>query len=206
MEFVFVIKRQDLFDLATPHGFERLDKRELEGRYLSRIRAKGFFLERRFAERDASFKQVIPYCLVTAGGKILLLRRLTGQGEARLHHKLSIGVGGHINPEDLQGDVLRGGTMRELAEELEIDGEFRVEPVGVLNDDSTEVGSVHFGLVQKVTVDRGEVRVRERKLMEGSFVSPKELRELAREDETFETWSSFLIQDLDGILEDSMKG
>lgn len=202
MEFVFVIKRRDLFDRADPQGFQRLGERELEERYLRPIREKAFFLERRHAERDSSFKQVIPYCLVTSEGKILLLRRLKGQGESRLHDMLSIGVGGHINPEDRDGDVLRGGTMRELREELEIDGEFRIDPVGILNDDSTEVGSVHFGLVQKVTVSRGAVRVRERKLMEGSFVIPGELRDLAREDGAFETWSRFLIQDLDGILKD----
>lgn len=197
MEFVYVVKRSQLFDLAYPQGFQRLSGSELDRHFLSRIRERGFFVERRHAERDSSLKQIIPYCVVKQGEKILLLRRLGKQGEARLHKKLSIGVGGHINPIDHQGDILAAGTKREIEEELEIRGPYRVEPIGIINDDATEVGSVHFGLVQTVTVAEGDVGIREKDMMEGNFVPPSELRALSREEGAFESWSQFLIEKLD---------
>ena len=111
MEFVYVVKRYDLFDLSFPHGFAGLDDgpdRRGHSRqfatWTGRIREKGFFVERRWAEHDSSFKQVIPYTVVTHGDEVLLLKRLEQGGEARLHGKLSIGVGGHINPVDGDGN------------------------------------------------------------------------------------------------------
>lgn len=200
MEFIFVVKRTELFDLAYPQGFQRLADSELESRYLDRIRKRGFFVERRFAEQDSTLKQIIPYCVVCRGEKILLLRRLSGQGEKRLHNKLSIGVGGHINPQDGDGEVLERGTQRELQEELEIRGSFKTEPVGIINDDASDVGSVHFGIVQKVSILNGDVQIREKEMMEGNFVSLAELRTMEKEKESFESWSSYLLRDLDSLL------
>ena len=200
MEFVYVIKRSDLFDLSYPQGFQPLHVKELEKNYLSKIREKGFFLERKFAEQDSSFKQIIPYCMVEQEDKILLLRRLSGQGENRLHNKLSIGVGGHINPQDSdEGDVLQQGSLRELEEELILEGDYQIEPIGIINDDSTEVGSVHFGLVQRISLHKGSAQIREKDLMEGSFNTRDELKKLMSEGKNFESWSQFLIQQLDKI-------
>ena len=118
MEFVFVVKRYDLFDLEFPHGFQTADEAGLP-ELLSRAREKGFFVERRYTETDSSFKQIIPYCLVTCGDSVFLLRRTKKGGEARLHGRLSVGVGGHINPVDEEvGDVVEAGAERELDEEI----------------------------------------------------------------------------------------
>ena len=114
MEFVYVVKRYDLFERSFPHGLELLGaaaRAPLE----QRIRAHGFFVERRHAELDSSFKQVIPYCLVVRRGEVFLMRRLAGGGEARLHGKRTVGVGGHINPVDGMGagdDVVAEGLRR----------------------------------------------------------------------------------------------
>jgi predicted NUDIX family phosphoesterase len=198
MEFVYVVKRGDLFERRFPHGLEVLDDAGMADA-LARIRSRGFFVERRHAETDASMKQIIPYCVVARGGDVFLTRRTNKGGDARLFGKRSIGVGGHVNPVD-GADVLGLALRREIEEELEIDGPRTVRAVGFLNDDSTDVGSVHFGLVNVVRVE-GDVRVRETDNLVGGFVAGEELRRLcAAERATFETWSALLIDRLADVL------
>src|SRR5688572_9668213 len=101
MEFVFVVERARLFDLSYPHGFvPAAADRDAAADRIARIRRHGFFVERRAAEQNSAWKQIIPYVVVRRGESILLLERKKKQGEVRLHGKLSIGVGGHINPVD----------------------------------------------------------------------------------------------------------
>jgi predicted NUDIX family phosphoesterase len=205
MEFVFVVKRSELFDLSFPHGFvPRLagDPQDRVASWTRRIRERGFFVERRWAEKDSSLKQIIPYTLLVHGDEIFLLRRLGKGGEARLHGKLSLGVGGHINPVDLQGaDVLDAGCRRELEEEVTIRAPYSLATVGVINDDSSDVGSVHFGLVNVARCETTEVAVRETEVLEGSFVSRAALREMAgAQRERFETWSALIVDRLDEAL------
>jgi predicted NUDIX family phosphoesterase len=210
MEFVYVVKRYELFDLSFPHGFLHRgeDPRQVE-RYLDRIRERGFFLERRRAERDSSFKQVIPYGIVTHGEEALLLHRFSTQAESRLHDKLSIGVGGHINPADgggggessQDGDLLDAGMRRELLEELVIDGEWSHGVVGVINDESNDVGSVHFGVVCRVRLESRGARVRESDKMDGEFLSVSALRETwIGKRSRFESWSDLILGKLDLVF------
>jgi predicted NUDIX family phosphoesterase len=175
-------------------------------------------VERRHAELDPSLKQIIPYCVVLDATKreadppALRLRRLPKQGEKRLHDKLSIGIGGHLNPVD-QGNparegaargapsasVLDEGVLRELSEELEIryvgSKAAPPEPLGVLNDDSTPVGSVHFGIVYALAVS-GDTTIREKDHMTGDWVPWSRLREEAEAGAKFESWSSILLRSL----------
>jgi predicted NUDIX family phosphoesterase len=197
MEFVYVVKRYDLFDLEFPHGFLTAEEAGLP-RILERARERGFFVERRHAETDSSMKQIIPYCVVTCDDSIFLLRRTSKGGEARLHGLLSVGVGGHINPVDEEvGDVVEAGADRELAEEVIVEAPARREAIGVINDDATPVGAVHFGIVYRVEVEEPRVRVRETDQLEGEFVARAALREmLVSERDRFETWSSLTLDRL----------
>ena len=219
MEFVYVVKRYDLFDLSFPHGFtgEGPGEAARVAEWTARIRAKGFFVERRWAEADSSFKQVIPYTVVTHGvgadERVLLLERKAAGGEVRLHGKLSIGVGGHINPVDgpvdgqaagqeAEADVLDAGCRRELEEELNFDTSYEVHAVGAINDESGDVGSVHFGLVNVARCATPAVAIRETDMLEGRFVALDELERLAAEEGgRFETWSALIVPHLRGILE-----
>jgi predicted NUDIX family phosphoesterase len=203
MEFVYVVKRGELFERRFPHGLEVLDAAAMAD-VLSRIRTRGFFVERRHAETDATMKQIIPYCVVARGGDVFLTRRTQKGGDARLFGKRSIGIGGHVNPVDgasvVGADVLALGLRREVEEELEIDGAWTVHAVGFLNDDSTDVGSVHFGLVHVVRVE-GDVRVRETDNLVGGFTPAADLARLCRDERaTFETWSALLVDRLDDVL------
>ena len=203
MEFVYVVKRYDLFALHFPHGF--ITGQEPNGwardGLLQRIRERGFFLERRKAEEDSGFKQIIPYCVVRHGGDLFLLRRLPTQGEKRLHNKLSIGVGGHINPVDREGDLLDLGCERELAEEVAIPGKIKKRVVGFINDDATAVGSVHFGVVYRVDLPDREVEVREKGMMEGALTPVSEVRRMAAGGADFETWSALVLARIDEVLQ-----
>jgi predicted NUDIX family phosphoesterase len=198
VEFVYVVKRRELFERGFPHGLEILAEAEMSA-LVGRIRARGFFVERRHAETDASLKQVIPYCVVARGAEVFLTRRSSKGGDARLFGKRSIGVGGHINPVD-GADVLGLGLAREIEEELAIEGPWDARPAGVINDDSTDVGSVHVGLVHVVRVE-ADVRVRETETLTGGFVPAEELARLCRDErDTFETWSALLVDRLPDVL------
>jgi len=203
MEFVFVVPRGDLFPAFYPHGLVPFSDDGERKETLSRFREKGYFMERGRAEQDLNFKQVIPYTMVMRDDSIFLLRRLSKGGEERLHGKLSIGVGGHINPEDRptpEDDPIAAGTARELAEEMAIQNPGKLRAVGLLNDDSNAVGAVHVGLVQ-VLETSGEVHVREEDVLDGEFVTIAELKAMHTDGKEFETWSSILIERLDEILQ-----
>lgn len=205
MEFVYVVPREELFPDSTPQGLSPFGRSFPLGGFRDRVARHGFFVERGYAERTPSLKQVIPYsvALTPDTGSVLLMKRLRGGGEQRLHDKLSIGVGGHINPEDLEGsderDPILAGTRREIEEELLVDGTYRIQPVGLLNDDSNPVGAVHVGLVQ-ILIVQGSVRIREQDLLEGRMATPRELAVLRAQGADFESWSSIIIDELDGIL------
>jgi predicted NUDIX family phosphoesterase len=201
MEFVFVIPRERLFPNCYPQGFQAFGEACRLEAFEETVLAHGFFVEREHAERNPAWKQVIPYTVVRrADGDILVMRRLKKGGEGRLHGKLSIGVGGHINPEDAasseHANPLVGGTWRELAEELVLEGRSELEPLGLINDDSNPVGAVHVGLAQMLTIE-GSVRIREDEILEGELLAPDRLAALRDEGADFETWSSILIDHLD---------
>lgn len=155
-------------------------------------------------EQDPSFKQLIPYVLFRfrrAEGETDLFAycRGSGQGEARLHRKRSVGIGGHISSEDVLTDnltdVYREGLRRELAEEVQIATEYTESCVGIINDDQTDVGRVHLGIVHLFDVLAPHVVAREDDIADGRFVSIDEL--LAQRDQ-FETWSQICLDALFG--------
>src|SRR4051794_38952355 len=85
---------------------------------LDALRQDGSFRARDEAEQDPSWKQVIPYVVLRDGERLFLMRRTRAGGDARLHDRYSIGVGGHINPQD---EDVAGGLLREWSEEIEAD-------------------------------------------------------------------------------------
>jgi len=142
-ELVLVVRRELLFPDGAWHGVKRVDYAEYE----QLIRQNQEFLPRARMETDARYKQIIPYLIFTHNGSYFVMQRLAQATEQRLKNKMSLGIGGHINPEDLAGATLVDWARREFAEEVEFNGSFTVEPLGVLNDDSNDVGRVHIGFV-----------------------------------------------------------
>lgn len=213
MEFVLVVPRRELFADCFPQGFVPFENASEVEAFRTLVRERGFFIERARAETDPDLKQIIPYTMVVRAcaeertNEVLLLRRLARGGEARLHDKLSIGVGGHINPIDAgtnaleRASVLAACTRRELDEELVLFGEPVLDEVGLLNDDSNPVGAVHLGLVQVARVS-GDVEVREKDVLEGDFASPARLAELQSAGANYETWSARLVEKLPDLVQE----
>lgn len=174
------------------------------------VREHGFFVERSYAEHTPTMKQVIPYTLVMRGSDILLLQRTKGGGDARLHDKLTIGVGGHVNPIDAVGsgegetrvsDPLPAATRREvMEEELHVTGETHLVPVGLINDDTNAVGAVHVGFVQVLYLLGGDATIRETDQLKGEFVPVAELVQRLDAGANFETWSGLIVPHIDRIL------
>lgn len=167
-------------------------------RLAAAIQRHGMYEDRPIAEEDPSRKQVIPYVVVRDKGRIFLMERTDAGGDPRLHRKASIGVGGHLNPVDRGADPLDAGLRREWAEELEAAWEPEFQLVGLLNDDTNPVGSVHIGVVFTVEAGGRPVDVREHDKLSGRMVEPDALRSAW---DRMETWSQLVAGELLGIGE-----
>ncbi len=162
------------------------------GEALAVVARDGHFMRRGDAEEDPGHKQVIPYLVLRDGTRWFLMRRTRAGGDARLHDLYSIGVGGHLNPGD--GDVA-GGLVREWREEVEAAFVPDFAAVGLLNDDSTEVGAVHIGFVFVADAAGREVAIRETEKLSGSFVETVEVEAVR---DRLETWSRLVFDALTG--------
>lgn len=152
------------------------------------IAAKHLFIDRPIAEVSPAYRQIIPYVLIRNGDTYLVLKRTTKQTEARLHHKLSVGIGGHINP----GHSLLDGLRKELDEEVQIHANYEMEFIGIINDDTTDVGRVHLGAAYVLDVGTRDVAVKETEKMSGEWMSRNALRE-ARS--AMESWSQIIYDE-----------
>jgi predicted NUDIX family phosphoesterase len=152
-------------------------------------------LRRGDAEENPEFKQPIPYCVLKRGNEVFVYERLQGGGEVRLHNKLSMGVGGHMNQFEVKDfyEQLSVNLERELEEELHIDGErLSLETIGLINDDEDEVGKVHIGLLVIAELkEDANVTVRETDQLKGSWFKVEELFESETYDR-LENWSKFV--------------
>jgi len=198
-EQVLVVQRK-VFEEAGAFNGLALDTQK----YLNKLFAPGVprFMPRPQAEKDPSFKQLIPYVIMTCNGKYLSYVRGKRAGETRLVAKRSIGIGGHINPTDdmpLFGnfyDTYLAAVQREVAEEVSIETKYEDKVVALLNDDSNEVGQVHLGIVHLWTLDEPKVSRKEQMITQMGFMSIPELREVR---DTMETWSQLCLDGLANI-------
>ncbi len=155
------------------------------------------YMDRELAEESPQFKQIIAYAIFCYQGKVLAYSRTSKGGEARLHDKMSLGIGGHINPVDGLADNVEtylAGVEREIREEISFSGEAKQELYAVINEDTNEVGSVHFGVVHRFELDSPDVKPLEKKLASMEFRSLDELAGPLYE--RLETWSAICVDAL----------
>jgi len=159
---------------------------------------------RREVEQDPGFKQLIPYVIFRHTDdqrrvNVFQYTRGTGMGEGRLHRKRSVGIGGHISAIDddpnINASPYEEGMRRELAEEVEIHTPYTAKCVGLINDDQTDVGRVHLGVVHLFDVQRPAVRSRETDILESGFLS---VADILQDLNGFETWSQICMKALFG--------
>jgi len=197
-ERVLCFERKLLEDLGVFQGLS-LDVEK----YLPVVTASKNILyrNRSEAELDRRYKQLIPYVLIICNGKILRYRRGKGGGEKRLHGFYSVGVGGHISEEDnglfAEAVGYHDSMRRELMEEVAIEGAKDVA-VALINDDSSDVGYVHFGVVHVLEVSNEDVAGNRSGILAPEFVP---IADATRDLSEYESWSKFCLEQLTVLLD-----
>jgi predicted NUDIX family phosphoesterase len=198
-ENILVIRRRLFDELGSFQGLNFGPEK-----YLKAILSRGsnFFIPRPEAETNPAYKQIIPYALIVFERTVLHYVRGKKAGEQRLVAKGSIGIGGHMNETDeslfaMDEQAYRAGVEREVNEEIKIDTPFEDRIVALLNDDSTEVGRVHLGIVHIFKLKEPNVQKREAMITGLTFLTKEEL--MARR-ESLETWSQICIDSLERLL------
>lgn len=182
------------------------------------------FVDRWMAEQDATILQLIPYIVLMKNDKKIFSYQRKGGGEKRLDGLCSIGIGGHINPQDrrrprgpsgqsksssdiIGWDTVKQGAIRETVEELEIDGTFvreNLKMVGTLyapisadgasGKPGPTAGQVHLGIVFVLPLADTIVKVREAENLINSRFIARPIDLLK-----YERWSQLLWQNIDII-------
>jgi predicted NUDIX family phosphoesterase len=201
-EHILVVRRTHLFTAPDAwHGLKELNF----DHYMHIIDHRKEFHPRSIMETNPTYKQIIPYLIFTHDDKYFLMQRKSDASETRLRNKLTLGIGGHIREEDLKRDlsaVLRQAqdergakdslvvwAMREFHEEVNYAGNLTVKPLGIINDDSNDVGKVHIGFALLLCGDSSEISVKS-ELKSGELVS---LDDCIIQKESMESWSQFVV-------------
>ena len=194
-EHVLCVRREELFPDGAWYGFiaEGLE------RYQKVIREQSFFMPRAEVEEDPAYQQIIPYVVFRHEDRYFLTHRLRRSSERRLRHLYSLGVGGHINPEDVDGaaDPIDAGLRREWEEEVVYAGNFQYRLSGAINDETTPVGRVHVGLIFLVDGDRPDIAIREVDKLAGTLLPLDAMRSYYLD---MESWSQLIFDYLTRVL------
>src|SRR5213075_3006007 len=198
-ENVLVIRRNLFEQLGSFQGLNFEPEKYLN---LLLSRGNNFFFPRAQAENDPAYKQIIPYVLLAFQDRVLHYVRGKKAGEQRLVAKGSIGIGGHMNESDeslfaWDEQAYRAGVEREVNEEIKIDTQLEDRIVALLNDDTTEVGRVHLGIVHVFRLAEPKVQKREAMITNLSFLDRAQLVALR---DNLETWSQLCVDSLDRLL------
>lgn len=187
-EQIMVIKRSTLLGTQEWQGL-KCDSLE---HYLNQIRTNHEFMPRTPMESDPTYKQIIPYLIFTHKNRYFLMQRQAHATEQRLKNKMSLGIGGHLRQEDINGDDFFGWAQREFHEEVCYDGTLSMRFLGLLNDNSNAVGQVHIGLVMILEGDSNKISVKS-ELKNGTLVS---IDECSLHYDNLESWSQIVFQTL----------
>ncbi len=188
-ESILVVKREYLIrEDEDWHGI-RVD---YTNRYLNIINTKKEFMIRSLAENDPGYKQIIPYLVFIHEERIFVMQRTAQASETRLQNKYTIGIGGHIRYEDIKCNDIFAWANREFHEEVSYHDTLTIETLGLLNDDTNEVGRVHMGFVFLLHGTTDEISIKS-ELKSGTFMS---LDECVAMLPHFESWSQIVLQAL----------
>ncbi len=196
-QMVLVSRREVFHRLGMFQGYN-LNVEEYASILLDPL--NNLFMDRDLAECDNSYKQLIPYIVLRFGNSVFSYVRGKKSSESRLVAQRSIGVGGHIEPNDQNlfssdRDMYLEAARREVNEEVKLDTMYCEKVVALINDDSTEVGKVHLGIMHIWDVAEPKVMKREGLITQAGFVAIAELKKYVDE---LETWSRIALQ----VMED----
>ncbi len=136
--------------------------------------------DRRTCETDETLRQLLPYVVVQDQASRVFLYSRGGSGdEDRLHAKLSIGVGGHVDgmPGELGlAQYLDREAMREIKEEIGVFPLAAPYFSALLVDNTNAVGRVHLGILGACRIEDSNAIVQEEGCIEnGRWVTKEEL-------------------------------
>jgi len=184
-ESILVIKRDILFKDGVFQGLKLTDM----DNYRDLIKTHQEFLPRLLMEVDYAYKQIIPYLVFTHDNRYFLMQRHAKASETRLQNKFSLGIGGHIYQKDMQTDDIYAWAKREFHEEINYSSSFtKIESIGILNDDSNDVGRVHVGLILLLHGNSPNISIKS-ELASGRLVS---LQECETHRPHLESWSKIV--------------
>ena len=185
-EQILVIKRTTLFD--NQPAWNGINNKNIES-IVAIIADHQEYMMRSLAETDFSYKQIIPYMIFTFEDKYFVMQRKATASEQRLAGKLSLGIGGHMNQEDMHGKTIFDWAQREFEEEVSYTGNLKIKTLGILNDDSNDVGKVHVGLVLLLEGDNDQIFIKSEH-KNGNLMTKQECLEKL---ELFESWSQLIL-------------
>lgn len=191
VESILVVKRSLLFSHNAWHGMNTTNLDQ----FINLITEHKKFLPRPEMEQNPTYKQIIPYLVFCHNEKYFLMQRKTTASEQRLQGKLSLGIGGHMRQEDMTSNSLFDWAKREFDEEVNYNGSCTITPLGMVNDDTDDVGKVHLGLVLLLTGDSDKISVKS-ELKSGTLVP---LNECIKQYDRLESWSQIVVDHLQTI-------
>jgi predicted NUDIX family phosphoesterase len=187
-EHILVVKRNTLFPETAWQGLHVPESSD----FLDIILTNKEFQPRSIMEQDARYKQIIPYLVFCHNGSYFLMQRKAKASEQRLKNKYSFGIGGHIRQDDIINTNIADWAKREFHEEVDYHGNFTIEPFGILNDDSNNVGKVHVAFVYILHGDSDAISVKE-ELQNGTLLSLDACKEYY---DSMESWSQIVFDTL----------
>jgi len=184
-ENILVVKRDYLFDEDSWFGIQK----PKDNLFVQTILSRKEFLPRSLMERDQVYKQIIPYLVFNYQDRYFLMQRRSKSSEQRLRSKYSLGIGGHIRQEDIKNADVASWARREFHEEVDYKGSVSIEFLGVLNDDSNDVGKVHIGFVYLLKGDKPDICVKQ-ELQSGTLLTLQECEEYY---DAMENWTQIVF-------------
>ncbi|MDR2519525.1 MAG: hypothetical protein LBC69_00465 [Eubacteriaceae bacterium] len=192
MEKVLVVSSEKIGPYLTASGLITEGKEEIVRFILS----EHCYLDRAIAENAEEARQIIPYAVLRSENRLFALRRLSGQTEARLHGMLSLGVGGHVNPDaESAENPLEYGLLKEVGEEVSVAGMGKIEFHGIIHDASDPVSLYHLGLLY--TIEAKGAFTLETEKMAGEWMDMGEAR---RRKAEMEAWSRIALEYIETLL------
>lgn len=185
-EKILVVDRSLLFENQTIDGFVHCTNLDA---YQQLIVSNQKFLWRSTVENDPTHKQIIPYLLFKHQTSYFVMWRRSDASETRLRNKCSLGIGGHIRQEDIDGKSLEQWAEREFNEEVDYTGKLSITPLGIINDDATPVGRVHIGFVYLLEGEHANIQAKS-EFKEGKLLT---LDQIEQYYDTMETWSQMVF-------------
>ncbi|MBO8161135.1 MAG: hypothetical protein H0Z24_05815 [Thermosipho sp. (in: Bacteria)] len=179
----------------------------ISSKVIEKLLEQSYFIPRWASDENPEEVEIIPYVVIRTvfTNKVFCVKRISGSNEKRLVNKLSIGIGGHINPDprDLKGMYLVLASMqRELLEELEFDPKIMLKSglqlLGLIRCTKTSVDKDHIGILFIIIVPddfEDKISVKEVDTLEGKFELIESLKEKWNYDR-LENWSKIALDNL----------